>query len=476
MTGVKPSLVNHVLSRMETFDIENGDFQNPLAADATRSATARGLTDAEKIAANEEAISEAELEDLTYAFQAADMDGGGSICINEFELMLTVMGCDDLDTDVARHLILDAKKSFAGWLRMADEKNMANCERIWSDYDADKSGSMDLGEINSVISALRNLGSDVGALDAGAFAQLASDGESLTRDEFTAWYLKQEGLPNDFHERHSQQNGLTQLKLKAPPGTIERRAVSRIPGKSKDMFAKVVDGPVQLVILSAKVAKQGGEMAAGVAGAVLEKVASDTEGEDGSGSLQRMQTFLDAHHTDLTFAELVFMMRSGVLKPILPGDWQDGAELMRKLRLYFDSVDVNADNQLTRDEMELVIQSITPKVEIAASDLTAVWATLNPLGQEWISFETFAEGMVKVQRDAVLSEKVPMHVPNRYVVCIAGSTTYEIVLLMSPLCLLRSVAVRRCKQIWTAVAADRSSYQHRPGGTVVQQDEYPREY
>ena len=37
--------------------------------------------------ANESAMSEEELANLTYAFQAADMDGGGAIDIEEFSLM-----------------------------------------------------------------------------------------------------------------------------------------------------------------------------------------------------------------------------------------------------------------------------------------------------------------------------------------------------------------------------------------------------
>jgi hypothetical protein len=46
------------------------------------------------IAMNESEMSEDELTDLTYAFQAADMNGEGQLNIEEFHTMLDVMGCE----------------------------------------------------------------------------------------------------------------------------------------------------------------------------------------------------------------------------------------------------------------------------------------------------------------------------------------------------------------------------------------------
>jgi Ca2+-binding EF-hand superfamily protein len=50
------------------------EFENPTSA-------GEQMSTAQMVAANEAEMSEAELADLSYAFQAADMDGGGAIDI-----------------------------------------------------------------------------------------------------------------------------------------------------------------------------------------------------------------------------------------------------------------------------------------------------------------------------------------------------------------------------------------------------------
>jgi hypothetical protein len=67
---------------------------------------------------------------------------------------------------------------------------------------------------------------------------------------------------------------------------------------------------------------------------------------------------------ELIFAEYVFMMRSGALKQYLPGDWQERAEDMCKLRDAFNSADVDGDNQLEFEELEMCIMSMNPKADI----------------------------------------------------------------------------------------------------------------
>lgn len=241
-----------------TFDVEgvnpSVDFANPLSRNGGTS-----LTIAEKIAANEEELTEAELDDLTCAFQAADLDGGGAICLGEFELMLSVMGCT-VDSSEASQLMNEAKQGFAAWLKMSDEANVEKCATIWADYDIDKSGSMDLAEINNVIAALRNLGSRIDPLGEAQFNRLSSSGAGqLSIEEFTAWYLQQEGLPPDFHVRATDQVALRELKY---PGTIERLAeqglgvagtvLNPLAGLSK----KVVARPTELLKMSGKIIKQ----------------------------------------------------------------------------------------------------------------------------------------------------------------------------------------------------------------------------
>ena len=115
-----------------TFDVEDGsgdlpgdfedlssEFSNPLSARTTAviqqgadGGDADQPTALDAIAANESEMTEDELEDLIYAFQAADMDGGGAIDADEFGLMLQVMGCEITEEQVAK-CIEDARIGYA---------------------------------------------------------------------------------------------------------------------------------------------------------------------------------------------------------------------------------------------------------------------------------------------------------------------------------------------------------------------------
>ena len=70
------------------------------------------ISTAQMIAANESEMGETELEDLTYAFEAADLGGEGVITDAEFSTMVRVMGCEMTDEDV-RKVIADAVDGFS---------------------------------------------------------------------------------------------------------------------------------------------------------------------------------------------------------------------------------------------------------------------------------------------------------------------------------------------------------------------------
>lgn len=107
-------------------------------------------------------------------------------------------------------------------------------------------------------------------------------------------------------------------------------------------------------------------------------------------------------------------MRAGALKPFLSDDWKERTQDMRKLREAFDAADVDGDNQLELEELEMVIVSMNPKAKIDPADVKRVWDVLNPDGSEWIPFETYVKGMLKVKSDPELATLVPMDVPNRF--------------------------------------------------------------
>ena len=247
------------------------------------------------------------------------MDGGGAIGLDEFALMLRVMGCS-IDRQQVRHVMDEAKDGFKAWKKMADEENIAKCKRIWDEYDTDKSGTMDLKEVNVVIEKLKELGSDPDPMKASDVA----DGE-LDFDEFSAWFLKQEGLPDSF----------------APPVTGPAGGLNR--KREKGMLGKVVQTALMPLTLGSKIALAPVDLLAESA----KKIAKATLDKDTGhlGAEAAMQAAME-NQDQLIFAEFVFMMRAGLLKQFLADDWQERAEDMRKLREAFDCADVDGNNKL----------------------------------------------------------------------------------------------------------------------------------
>ena len=294
------------------------------------------------------------------------------------------MGCD-LTTDKVTQLVAEAKDGFAAWVKLADAENVAKCKRIWDEYDADKSGTMDLEEINAVIAKLNEMGFKPQPMSASDMA----DGE-LDFDEFSAWFLKQEGLPDDFSAPKAGAG---------PPGGKKKG-----PGKVKRLLTplaknvrKVKSGPQELLKKSGRLKKGGTQ----------EREAKSIDAE--AQAREMMQD-----RSELIFAEYVFMMRAGTLKQYLPGDWQSRAEDMRKLREAFDCADVDGNNELEMEELEMVVVSMNPKADVSTEDIEKVWAVLNPDGKDWIPFSEYVAGMIKVKRDPELSGIIPMDVPNRF--------------------------------------------------------------
>ena len=88
------------------------EFPNPVADGAFKVKPMQNSSDgqsvAEMINSIELGVSEDELADLTYAFQAADTGGDGVLGMEEFHWMLEAMGCG-LNEEQTRKLAMDAK-------------------------------------------------------------------------------------------------------------------------------------------------------------------------------------------------------------------------------------------------------------------------------------------------------------------------------------------------------------------------------
>ena len=381
-----------------TFD--KSDDEGPMSRSSLSNETHDTMSASQMIAnvESEGGMTDDELMDLTYAFQAADMDGGGAIDTEEFGMMLTVMGCTISD-DQINQVIADAKSGFAAWKKLSDDENVAKCKIVWDKYDVDGDGSMDLDEVNAVIAGLHAEGFNPTPMSTADL----DDGE-LDFEEFSAWFLKQEGVPDSFAPPTEGRAG--GLGLGGGSGLIKRSMGGlMVPVK---MGAKLAMGPLQL--MEASVAMIPG---ASIIPGVHDRNAT-MDGAKVQGSAEEIANAMLEEKDQIIFAEYVFMMRAGTLTQFLPGDWQERAEDMRKLREAFDTADIDGDNQLELEELEMVTLSMNPSVDVAPEDIKKVWDVLNPDGKDWIPFSDFVAGMITIKRDPALSGIIPMDVPNRF--------------------------------------------------------------
>eukprot|EP01047_Picozoa_sp_COSAG01_P044356 COSAG01_NODE_4001_length_5444_cov_8.703087_4_plen_216_part_00 len=201
-------------------------------------------------------------------------------------------------------------------------------------------------------------------------------------------------MPDDFDApKKGATPGGFGAKEKGKLAKAKQKMMKPLSGMTK----KVVAGPTALLQQSARMVRgnQGGE-------------------DGGELDEEAMAREMMEEEAELIFAEFVFMMRAGMLKRFLPGDWQERAEDMRKLREAFDAADVDGDNQLELDELEMCVISMNPKAEVDPADIGRVWDVLNPEGKDWIPFGEYVKGMIKVKRDPELCNLIPMDVPNRF--------------------------------------------------------------
>lgn len=321
------------------------------------------LSTQEMIDSNAPSMTEDEMTDLTYAFQAADMDGSGAIDAQEFQMMLEVMGAQ-ITTSQVRELIRNAKVGFRAWLEASNQENRTKIQEIWDEFDEDNSGTMDIREINAVIGRLQEMGYKPTPMSSKDLA-----GGEMSFDEFTEWFLTIEGLPDEFSApKEGGTGGLGRKQSNKKSPSKGSRALHRFMGPFVNLTRRVASGPKEL--LARSVAKSDTQ-------ATAEKSLD--------ANIDQMMRSAD-ENDEIIFAEYVFTMRGGALSQFLPGQWQERAADMRKLREAFGTADVDGNNQLELEELEMVIVAMNPKANIPSDDIKRVWEVLNPDDRPWITF------------------------------------------------------------------------------------------
>ena len=217
-------------------------------------------------------------------------------------------------------------------------------------------------------------------------------------DEFSAWFLQQEGLPDDIEISSLGNLPMAAIGAKKKQG-LARKSLAKalIPFQ---IGKKVAMGPALLLGKSAKMLNSSS------------KAGLDPDNKQFDADKFAEQMMSDKEQ--LIFDEYVFMMRAGSLRAFLPGDWQELANDMRKLREAFDTADVDGNNELELEELEMCIRSMHPTANVDHDDVVRVWAVLNPENKPWIPYGEFVKGMIKTKNDEELAGLVPLDIPNRF--------------------------------------------------------------
>ena len=246
---------------------------------------------------------------------------------------------------------------------------------------------MDLHEVNCVITRLKELGSKPEPMTEHEMGRFTNSAMSF--DEFSAWFLKHEGLPHELTSTVGE-----------PVEVLGARHRKR--KRALDLAAKPFRASLHVV---------------GYVGYHVTKTASKVvrHSDDAVGGEAWLRANM-ADRTVLVFPEWAFMMRAGLLRHVLEDglQWHERVKVVQRLRVAFDYNDVDGNNQLELDELETVAIRMNPKARLAPADIAAVWAMLNPEGLPSINFSSFVKGMLKLQEHPELSQVVPLDIPHRF--------------------------------------------------------------
>jgi len=281
-------------------------IKNPLWGDADEAIT--GVPD----------FDEEELGDLRFAFEACDLDGGGSIEVDELHTVLQVFGAA-VTRETCKNLIVYAKKTYERAPDTEAKKNIANLGASFLKFGT-----------KAVMSA--------GAQTVGGVASIAKKGI--------------DGV--------GSVAGVTEM-TKFVPGA------NKLAGLGGPGEAPEPEKPAKVL------------------------------GPD-----------------ELDFAEFCHVMATGTLDDYFPdgGDWLDGAYHMRLTRASFSSADLDGDDELDEEEFRTVVNSLHSGY-LNEEQVTQMWTEcLNPDAAEFITFQGFLQGMIRVGKHPVLKDKFELFNPS----------------------------------------------------------------
>ena len=274
---------------------DRDQYDNPVAAGARNGASAfeteegadgDAAVEAEspsprKVAEHVTELTNDELSDLTFAFQACDVDAEGTIDVDELHSMLALLGTE-ITIDQTASLMKKAKRDFKNWLA----------------------------------------GHEVGTELPEYFDQEAGTSPSGVQGE------TKHGGDRHFHEisidKANRHHPVLSPLKKAQQNTVVK------------VVAAPVLAPVKLLDMSYQMAKKA--IPSKTAAAIDETKLTDGD------ALAMVEDALPGKmdsNTEMIFAEYVHMMCGETIKEYVPADWRKSAYQMRLYRNAYDTADVD---------------------------------------------------------------------------------------------------------------------------------------
>lgn len=353
--------------------------------------------DAAHVADFECHLSEDDLSDLTYAFQACDADRGGTIDVSELHAMLDVLGAPGLTMELVRQLFVDSKKDFYEWRKSHDTHMVLPNEMVYSD-------------------------TDVGSMDDHRFGGERHH-HSLSIDKSKRAFLPQFQAVRDHKVVTAVSSNKVVQTVGRPVAVIGKAGVKA----TKTVAITAVNTTKKGVNLLMK----GAAVPIDYTGKLLDISYSLMTADDPTQSndledaseheirLQRERLMLEeamANEEVMIFAEFVHLWGGQRIQDLIPGDWHRSADKMRVYRNAYDTADVDGNNEVDFDELKLVWMALDPTNQLGDADIQHLWDTLigPEKGKEALTFTDFLHGMRRCNDDPQCGDFIDISKPNKW--------------------------------------------------------------
>ena len=342
-------------------------------------------------------LSEDDINDLTYAFQACDADRGGTIDVSELHAMLDVLGAPALTVEQVQQLFVDAKRDFHEWRKAHDSRMVLPDVMVYSKTDA-------------------------GHMDDHRFGGERHHHSLSINKEDRAILPQFQSVRDNTVVAAVSNNKLVQ-KVGKPVAAISKAGVQATKAAATTAVNTTKWGMSLLI--------RGAAVPIDYTGRLLDisySLMAAGDPESGSGTalvsehemrVQRERVLLEeamANQELMIFAEFVHLWGGQRIQKLIPGDWHKSADKMRVYRNAYDTADVDGDDEVDFHELKLVWMALDPTNQLGNAEMLHLWDTLvgADKDKEALTFTDFLHGMRRCYDDPQCAVFVDISKPNKW--------------------------------------------------------------